>query len=211
MTYSTHLRNEAALSNALTSFRSLLSQHHSKSWKPLSPSASASGDSSSSAANKGKSAGASADLLNGIGAVEQNKVQVHRRKDSKVGVDVVRAVCEVPLSPELGGDLEAFKAVLLTPEVRGACEFWSWLSFNLAFGKRGGGKGRERQLDQPTLRNTGDKLVEHALELQLVDPETRIGKTDYRLGWPASYVSLSFFSFISLILLTSPWPLSFSE
>lgn len=60
--------------------------------------------------------------MNGVGAVEQNKVQVHRRKDSKVGVDVVRAVCEVPFSPELGGDLEAFKAVLLTPEVRSACE-----------------------------------------------------------------------------------------
>ncbi|GAA6017115.1 hypothetical protein JCM11491_003265 [Sporobolomyces phaffii] len=38
----------------------------------------------------------------------------------------------------------------------------------------------------PETRPVWDKLVEHAHTLELVDPKTKVVKTDYRLGWPAS-------------------------
>ncbi|KAL8277432.1 hypothetical protein RQP46_010154 [Phenoliferia psychrophenolica] len=41
-------------------------------------------------------------------------------------------------------------------------------------------------LATPEVRSAWDKLVEHAHDVELVDSTTRISKTDYRLGWPAS-------------------------
>lgn len=37
-------------------------------------------------------------------------------------------------------------------------------------------------------RIVGDKMVEQAHTIEQVDPQTRISKTDYRLGWPARLV-----------------------
>lgn len=42
------------------------------------------------------------------------------------------------------------------------------------------------RLTTPLIPFAGDKLVEHASTLELVDTCTRISKTDYKLGWPAS-------------------------
>jgi hypothetical protein len=85
----------------------------------LQPSTSVSYADSLSLAN-GKSKGKGKELLNGIGAVESSGVHVHRRAEK--GADVVRAVTEVPVGECV--DLESFKAVLQTPEVRSACEWY---------------------------------------------------------------------------------------
>ena len=65
-------------------------------------------------------------LVNGIGPVDATNVQVHKRS-IKGQADVVRAIAEVPVltHPMTGEpliDLESFKAVLQTVEVRNACE-----------------------------------------------------------------------------------------
>ncbi|KAK4699016.1 hypothetical protein P7C70_g7250, partial [Phenoliferia sp. Uapishka_3] len=41
-------------------------------------------------------------------------------------------------------------------------------------------------LQTPEVRSSWDKLIEHAQDVELLDAQTRITKTDYRLGWPAS-------------------------
>ncbi|GAA5972951.1 hypothetical protein JCM21900_006489 [Sporobolomyces salmonicolor] len=176
-------RYSNSLSAALSYFRRLVSTPHSRSWKPvLSPTSSssatpnspnspnatstaaparASSDASSfvhAAKGKGRSLDAqAAHLANGIGPLDPSQVRVHKRKGDKdlgTGVEIVRAVAEIPVaySDDGGEVLELFRAVLGTPELRA-----QW-----------------------------DKLVEQATTLELLDPQTRVTKTDYRLGWPAS-------------------------
>lgn len=112
---STSIRYEAALDEAVTHFKSLLSSSNSRSWKPLQPTTSLSyGDSLSLANNKGKAK----ELLNGLGIVDVPTVQVHRK--SGKGADIVRAVTEIAVGD--GVDLDSFKAVLRTPEIRSACK-----------------------------------------------------------------------------------------
>lgn len=106
--------------------------------------------------------------LNGKG--KDKEVAVHRRKGSKGGPDVVRASTEFTLD---GLGLDEWRAVLQTPEVRSACE----APFKLGRYKVGGGM---------LTMGAGDKLVEHAHDVERIDSSTRITKTDYRLGWPAS-------------------------
>lgn len=113
--HSTSIRHETALEEAVTHFKSLLSSSTSRSWKPLQPTTSLSyGDSVSLANNKGKTK----ELLNAIGTVDVPTVQVHRK--SGKGADIVRAVTEIAVGD--GVDLDSFKAVLRTPEIRNACK-----------------------------------------------------------------------------------------
>lgn len=120
LVYSTSLRYEAALTTALSSFRTLLASSNSKSWKPLASSSSASLDATATGSGSSAAKGKAKELHNGFGPVEQNQVQVHKKQDKKLGVDVVRAVTEIPVGDGL--DLESAKAVLQINEVRGACE-----------------------------------------------------------------------------------------
>ncbi|GAA5894812.1 hypothetical protein JCM5296_007589 [Sporobolomyces johnsonii] len=175
-------RYSNSLSAALSYFRHLVSTPHSRSWKPvLSPTSSSSASPNSpnatstaapahartasdtasflnAAKGKGRSFDSqAANLANGIGPLDPSQVRVHRRKGDKdlgAGVEIVRAVAEIPVaySDDGGEVLELFRAVLGTPELRA-----QW-----------------------------DKLVEQATTLELLDPQTRVTKTDYRLGWPAS-------------------------
>lgn len=125
---STNARYSASLDSALTQFRTLLSTVNSRSWKPL-PSTGGSSTSSSSSPfadpSSRNSKGKGRELVNGIGSVDLPHVQVHKRA-VKGQADVVRAVAELPASVNAAGesnvDLESFKAVLQTSEVRGACE-----------------------------------------------------------------------------------------
>lgn len=65
---------------------------------------------------------------------------------------MLRAVLELPMDPAL--DLESWKAVLSTPE----------------------------------MRKTWDPSVDDARLIEMFDPDTRIAKTDFILGWPAKSV-----------------------
>lgn len=105
------------MNSALTHFRSLLNSPNSRSWKlvPSPPSASYSDLSLGNGSGKGKGK----ELLNGVGPVEPGGVQVHRKIGK--GADVVRAVAEVLVGDNV--DLEAFKAVLQTAEVRSGCAY----------------------------------------------------------------------------------------
>jgi hypothetical protein len=84
-------------------------------WKQLPPNIN---PNQSEATSSGKTKGKAADLLNDIGPVDFSTVQVHKRADK--GPDILRATVEVSIGE--GCDLENWKAVLKTPEVRSACE-----------------------------------------------------------------------------------------
>lgn len=170
-----------ALESALAHLQSLLTNPHSKSWKPVSvpatsssPSpdptlataaASLSSTSTSTSteptASNGLEGKGTSDVgpspgpfVNGLAPLDPSQVRVHRQFDSARNADMVRAVAEVACDPDAASpiDLDAVRAVLSTPEIRP-----QW-----------------------------DKLVDASTGLSLLDPLTRITKTDYRLGWPAS-------------------------
>ncbi|GEM07581.1 lipid-binding START domain protein [Rhodotorula toruloides] len=155
----TNAAYSASLATALSHFQSLLSNPHSKSWKPVSPVPSASGSgsagSASAAGSKGKARAtpstSASSLVNGLAALDPSQVKVDKKPDRERNAEIVRAIAEVPCDPD-AVDLEAVRAVLATPEVRA---LW-------------------------------DKLVDSSHSLSLLGPLTRITKTDYRLGWPAS-------------------------
>lgn len=93
-----------------------------------------------------------------IGRVTAGDVAVHRRS-GKSG-EVYRAVVEV----ECGGDvsIDTFRGCLVTSETRPNCK--SRLETRLT---------------------TGDRMVEEAETLDVLDAHTRITRTKYRLGWPS--------------------------
>lgn len=101
------------MTESVTHFKSLLADQARHHWKLIPPS-STSILSDSHSLGKGKAR----ELLNGIGVVEPSSVQVHCRTSR--GGDVLRAVAEI--SVQDGVDLDIFKAILQTPDVREACE-----------------------------------------------------------------------------------------
>lgn len=106
-------RYDQSLSSALHQFRSLLGSASSRAWKPLLSSSTQSDSTSTN--EKGKAR----DFLDGLSAVEASQVVVHKRA-VKGGPDVVRAVVEINTTE--GVDLDSFKAVLQTPELRSQCK-----------------------------------------------------------------------------------------
>ena len=172
---STNAAYSNALESALAHLQSLLTNPHSKAWKPVSVPASpstdptlATGAASLSSTSTEATAASNNNNLKGKGAtdvavpgpfvnrlapLDPSQVRVHRKFDSSRNADMVRAVAEVTCDPNSDAlDLDAVRAVLSTPEIRS-----QW-----------------------------DKLVDASTGLSLLDPLTRITKTDYRLGWPAS-------------------------
>ncbi|KAK4049055.1 hypothetical protein OIV83_004417 [Microbotryomycetes sp. JL201] len=129
------------------------------------------------AAQPGQAPSASAAATkHGIGSVDPSQVIVHKRAD-KGAADIVRAHVEITVSDTF--DFDSFKAVLQTPELRGA-----W-----------------------------DKTVESANTIELVDPHTRIAKTDYRLGCPRDTITISktFSDATTLIDISTSLPRSSDE
>ncbi|TDL26649.1 hypothetical protein BD410DRAFT_530254 [Rickenella mellea] len=124
-----------SLNDALTSFRGHLTSAQSPTWKRVPI------PSRENSTGKGKSR---ASPLPDVGDV------ILHRKSTKAG-DVYRAIVDVALGDELG-DLEAWKSVLSTPE----------------------------------LRQEWDPAVETSQLIEIFDPDTRIVKTKFTLGWPAS-------------------------
>ncbi|GAA99568.1 uncharacterized protein L969DRAFT_73668 [Mixia osmundae IAM 14324] len=212
-TYETaHKRHEAALTEALTHFRSLLASVHSKSWKPYGTSSSASSTappsvkngamanvSSSMSAAAGKAvAQAVAQAVSSTGSSPalgsalfgKPKAQIGQLEPSSVRVhrrssktvSIIRAIAEVPISNAEYLDINTFKAALQTPEV--------WSQWN--------------------------QLIERAQLLEQVDPATRITKTDYVLGWPASprdtvTISRTFQDAVTVIDVATSLPRSADE
>ncbi|EFP90647.2 uncharacterized protein PGTG_16673 [Puccinia graminis f. sp. tritici CRL 75-36-700-3] len=144
----THQRYQAALDSALQHFKKLVDSHHSKHWQLVPPNSTQSNHSRSQF-TQNQQANPHHQFLNGLAPIDFSNVQVHRRKLD--GSSVVRAICDLSIDPSRF-DIDHFKAVLQTAEVRG---IW-------------------------------DKLVDKATVIELLDPQTRIVKTDFRLGWPAN-------------------------
>lgn len=95
-----------------------------------------------------------------IGRISAGDVKVSRRT-GKTG-EVFRAVVDL----ECGGDVsvDTFRGCLATPETRPTCK-----STTVGSGL-----------------NSGDRMVEEAETLELLDAHTRVTQTKYRLGWPSS-------------------------
>ncbi|WAQ81703.1 hypothetical protein PtA15_2A14 [Puccinia triticina] len=144
----THQRYQAALDSALQHFKKLVDSHHSKHWQ-LVPPTSTQPNHSRSQFSQTQQANPHHQFLNGLAPIDFSNVQVHRRKLD--GSSVVRAICDLSIDPTRF-DIDDFKAVLQTAEVRGV-----W-----------------------------DKLVDKATVIEVLDPQSRIVKTDFRLGWPAN-------------------------
>lgn len=71
--------------------------------------------------------------------------------------------------------MDTFRGCLATPETRPLCEFSRFLHHKLI------------RLSE------GDRMVEEAVTLDLLDAHTRVTKTNYRLGWPSRSVYTSLF------------------
>ena len=145
-----------ALSGSLAYFRALLSSSTSSSWKPVQVLPLTA---SSTARDSGLSRAEGAT----IGKITAEEVVVHRR--SGKGGDVYRAMVEVDCGPDVSVD--TFRGCLVTPETRPRCEF-GWTQSGVS-----------------SLR-PGDRMVEEAVTLDLLDAHTRVTKSNYRLGWPSS-------------------------
>ncbi|KAK4055962.1 hypothetical protein OIO90_002955 [Microbotryomycetes sp. JL221] len=200
----TNQQYQQCLTTALTQFRSLLATQASRQWKALPSSSSSSLSTSSSstpsstsstavpqshavttidtstAPNSASGAATTTTFKHGISQLEPHQVTVHKRSDKGVA-DVVRATAVIAVQQDQL-DLDLFRAVLQTPELRS-----SW-----------------------------DKTVEDATTIELVDPQTRITKTDYRLGWPASprdtiTISKTFSDATTLIDISTSLPRSTDE
>jgi hypothetical protein len=155
--FRTHQRYQAALESALQHFKKLHDSQNSKHWQIVPPSSTQPNHSRSQFSQSQPLNHHHHQFLNGLAPIDLSNVQVHRRKLD--GSSVVRAISDLSIDPTRV-DIDHFKAVLQTAEVRG---IW-------------------------------DQLVDKAAVIQVIDPQTRIIKTDFRLGWPAK-LSLGF-SFI---------------
>ncbi|KAH9823570.1 hypothetical protein DFH28DRAFT_1173297 [Melampsora americana] len=152
----THQRYQVALNDALTEFKTLLSSSTSKHWKSIPSTTTTTTTTTNPTTNQINSHSSFSESkpnprewLNGSGPIEVSNLQIHRKKSD--GPMVIRAISDLWIdSTRL--DLDDFKAILNTPEIRG-----SW-----------------------------DNLVDKAKVLEVLDSNTRIVKTDFRLGWPAN-------------------------
>ncbi|KAA1125021.1 hypothetical protein PGTUg99_000008 [Puccinia graminis f. sp. tritici] len=111
----THQRYQAALDSALQHFKKLVDSHHSKHWQLVPPNSTQSNHSRSQF-TQNQQANPHHQFLNGLAPIDFSNVQVHRRKLD--GSSVVRAICDLSIDPSRF-DIDHFKAVLQTAEVRG--------------------------------------------------------------------------------------------
>ncbi|KAK4333997.1 LOW QUALITY PROTEIN: Lipid-binding START domain protein [Rhodotorula toruloides] len=178
----TNAAYSSSLASALSHFQSLLSNPHSKSWKPVSPVHSASGSGSAGSANPGANgAGAGANGRTGDAALSttaspggaagaKGKARATPASTSAASslVNGLAALdpsqVRVHKKADRQRNAEIVRAVAEVPCDPDAVDL------------EAGGVGDAGR----------DKLVDSSHALSLIDPLTRITKTDYRLGWPAS-------------------------
>ena len=123
-----HFSRQDALNAAIDAYRSLASSANSKSWKRLPaiepnglPRSAASGNSAYYGKGKGRDAKA------GTGIGQLGSIVVHRK--SAKGADIVRATAELQVFER--ADIQDFKAVLHTPEIRANCQYSLTLDRNI--------------------------------------------------------------------------------
>ncbi|BGP39600.1 hypothetical protein JCM10449v2_003551 [Rhodotorula kratochvilovae] len=165
----TNAAYSAALSSALSHLRALLANPHSRSWKPLAPAPAASP--SFSAARRPSSSAPAAWDISSSGAKGKGKGRDADDADLVNGLaslDPSQVRVHRKADKERGADiLRAVAEVPCDPD-----------KVDL--------DALRAVLGTPEIRSHWDKLVDSASTVSLLDPLTRILKTDYRLGWPAS-------------------------
>ncbi|KAM0750413.1 hypothetical protein T439DRAFT_302437 [Meredithblackwellia eburnea MCA 4105] len=149
-----------ALQQAISQFRSLISKPHSSAWKQLLPTTSSAASSASNSATSSSSTSTSKHPSKD----QATLVQVHKRKapsspSAKSGGG--------PGTPSAGSEV-----------VRASYEF--------TLDSNNGLDDWKSVFSTPEVRANWDKMVEQAHTVEVVDNETIIEKTDYRIGWPAS-------------------------
>lgn len=95
-----------------------------------------------------------------LGRISPSDVTVHRRNGK--GGEVFRAVVDVDCGTDV--NVDTFRGCLATPETRPVCRSTEW---------------------RAELTLAGDSMVDEAQLLNLLDTQTRVTKTNYRLGWPS--------------------------
>ncbi|SCZ93898.1 BZ3500_MvSof-1268-A1-R1_Chr6-3g08965 [Microbotryum saponariae] len=186
---STNARYQASLDAALSHFRSLLASSSSRSWKPLQLShASTSASSTSTSLDSATSSG-----LNGSVAKGKGKAK-----------ELLNGIGSVEL-----GNVRVHRRT-----AKGADVVRAMTEINVADGVDL--SSFKAVLQTPEVRSSWDKMVEHAHTIELLDPQTRICKTDYRLGWPASprdtiTISKTFSDPTTLIDISTSLPRSTEE
>ncbi|KAJ8294920.1 hypothetical protein OF846_001989 [Rhodotorula toruloides] len=184
----TNAAYSASLASALSHFQSLLSNPHSKSWKPVSPVPSASGSGSAGSANAGANgagpglngrtseAGLSTTTSPGGAAGAKGKARATPASTS-VASSLVNGLAALDPSQvrvhkkaDRQRNAEIVRAIAEVPCDPDAVDL----------------EAVRAVLATPEVRAHWDKLVDSSHSLSLIDPLTRITKTDYRLGWPAS-------------------------
>ncbi|GAA5990862.1 hypothetical protein JCM10908_000052 [Rhodotorula pacifica] len=182
---STNAAYSAALSSALAHFQSLLSNPHSKSWKPVStPSSSAS--LAGTVASPGLSSTDAATLNAATAATLSKKGK--GRTSSSAATLATAAAAALP-GPFVHGlaplDPSQIRVHRKSDPTRNADIVRAIAEVPCDPDKLDLDAVRA-VLSTPEVRPQWDKLVDASTGLSLLDPLTRITKTDYRLGWPAS-------------------------
>ncbi|GAA5830815.1 hypothetical protein JCM11251_001084 [Rhodosporidiobolus azoricus] len=179
----TQTRYSLALSSALSHFRDLLANPSSKSWKPLSTPSSAS---SSSAPGPNSNPTSSSTLSTSTATVLDAKGKSRLSPYAQSSTPLVLSPADLPsgLAPLPASSVTVHRR---TDKERG-CDVYR-ATAEVALDEARGDEVLERAravLGTGEVRGLWDKLVEQQTTLELLDPQTRIVKTDYRLGWPAS-------------------------
>ncbi|PWN50029.1 hypothetical protein IE53DRAFT_369263 [Violaceomyces palustris] len=173
---------EAALQAAYETFRSLLADSSSKSWKqvphpngpPSQPStlSRASGASAAGAASskgKGKDSAPSSSAINSrLAGMPSSDLPTEDGRTFPFKLGSIKTE-NVVIHRRSGKGSEIFRAVADVP-FEGTPDLFAFQSL----------------LQTPDARSGWDRLVESGELVEQLDPKTRISKINYRLGWPAS-------------------------
>ncbi|GAA6027757.1 hypothetical protein JCM8097_008019 [Rhodosporidiobolus ruineniae] len=178
-------RYSASLSDALTHFRTLWANPHSRTWKPisLSPSSFSAAPPALAAPNSTSTSTTSHDRRNAPPVVTDSKGK------ARASPSAAPSLAEGPLQAGLGPlPPQLVRVHRKADKDRAGCEIVRAVA-EVAIEEGRADEIVERAravLGTGEVRALWDKLVEQQTTLELLDSQTRIVKTDYRLGWPAS-------------------------
>ncbi|KAN0063733.1 hypothetical protein ACQY0O_003783 [Thecaphora frezii] len=183
---------EAALGTAIDTFRSLVSESTSKAWKPVPHSASTAPHPLVAASNT-----SSARASPAIGA------SLAKGKAKEPALRPARSIND--LAARSGSGSESTPSATAQPQSTGPFLLRTLRAENVVVHRRNG-KGADiyravadvpyegqadlvpfqSLLQTPDARSLWDRLVDGGELIEQLDPNTRICKSNYRLGWPAS-------------------------
>ncbi|GAA5822101.1 hypothetical protein JCM10212_005649 [Sporobolomyces blumeae] len=194
--YAAHARRySTAIENGRNLLHELLNQSDHPSWKRVSPRPSTSSSSSTSAAPAPLDPASTSTSRATTTPTTSNPLPANRSTPASTALDpslvVVHkrpplAAAPAPAAPLASASSSSSSSSSTSPLESDVFRAVAQVSIAPTVDDREVLERFRVALRTSELRPVWDKLVEHASTLEIVDPSTRVTKTDYRLGWPAS-------------------------